>query len=83
MTEHEIKIAKNLGNVSVLPGGFDKRFIRQVSSIANNNPEQELSEKQKEWMLRLVYKYRRQIPKTYEYCKKDPRCSRLAKEDNQ
>jgi hypothetical protein len=79
MTEQEITIAKNLGNVSVLPGGFDKRFIRQISSLAENNPEKELSEKQKEWMFRLVYKYRRQIPNTYEYCKNDPMCSKLEK----
>jgi len=77
MTEHERVAAKGLGNASILPGGFDKRFARQISTIAENSPEKELSEKQKEWLLRLVYKYRRQLPLSYANFKNDPRCSQL------
>lgn len=77
MTDDEIKIATNLGTVRTSSGGFDKRFISAISSQARTEPNKELSDKQKEWMLRLVYKYKKQIPKTYDFCKWDPRCSKL------
>lgn len=70
----EICIA--LGSVRYLPGSFDKRFAHGLYDIATNTPAKELSEKQNEWMYRLLYKYRRQLPNTYrkykehEYCRK-------------
>jgi hypothetical protein len=76
MTEDQKKICIGLGNVSYLPACFDKRFGNNLASIAQTEPEKELSEKQIEWMFRLLYKYRRQLPRTYEKHKGNPLCSR-------
>lgn len=78
MTKDEIEICINLGKVSYLPASFDKRFGNSMHSLAINSPEKELSESQKEWIYRLVYKYRKQLPLTYEKYKSNPMCSRLA-----
>jgi hypothetical protein len=50
MTKEQQDICLALGKVSYLPA----------------EPEKELSEKQNEWMYRLLYKYRKQLPNTYE-----------------
>lgn len=76
MTKDQQLICVNLGRVRYLPGTFDKRFGNKLSSIAQVSPEKELSEKQVEWMYRLLYKYRKQLPKTYELNKNNPLCSR-------
>lgn len=76
MTEKEIHICKCLGSVTCL-GGFDKRFMRNISAQAENKPESELSEKQKEWIFRLLYKYRRQLPNLYQQFQTHPHCQRL------
>ena len=77
MTQEEKNICLALGNrVNILPGGFDKRFINNLFALAYNNPEQELTEKQREWLFRLVYKYRRQIADVYEKYKYNPFCQK-------
>ena len=76
MTQDEINICINLGKVRYLPASFDKRFGNTMHSLAINNPEKELSENQKEWIYRLVYKYRKQLPKTYEKHKNNPSCTK-------
>lgn len=78
MTDEQKEICINLGKVSCLPASFDKRFGNNVHSMALNSPEKELSESQNEWIYRLLYKYRKQLPKTYEKYKANPLCSRLA-----
>lgn len=74
MTKEEQTICINLGNVRCLPATFDKRFTRNVSSMAKNTPEKELSQSQKEIIYRLLYKYRKQLPKTYNRYKNHPHC---------
>jgi len=77
MTDDQILICNNLSNARLLAGGFDKRFIKQVYAMATHTPEKVMSEKQIEWMYRLLYKYRKQLPKTYERFKNVPECSRV------
>jgi hypothetical protein len=76
MTREEIHIAKMLDRCRLLPGAWNKRFIRGMASLAITSPGKELTEKQKEWLYRLLYTYRKQLPKTYnrfsthQYCNK-------------
>jgi hypothetical protein len=61
MTPVQIDTAKKLGTCRFLPGSFDKRFARDMESIAKNKPEHELTEKQSAYLEKLAYKFRRQI----------------------
>lgn len=61
MTLAEIKVAKALGGCSFQPGSWDKRFCRDLAHHANHMPERPLSERQGAHLLRLAYKYRRQL----------------------
>lgn len=76
MTNDEIIICSHFSHVTFLPGSFDKRFANNLCALANSNPDKELSEKQKEWCYRLLYKYRRQIPNVYEKYKTHPHCKK-------
>ena len=64
MTEAEILISKALGHCSFLPASWDKRFCRDMAFVAEHSREVELSEFQNANLLRLAYKYRRQLPTT-------------------
>lgn len=76
MTADEIIIAKSFSNVTFLPGSFNKRLARSMQFIADKYPEQPITERQSEWIYRLLYTYRKQIPDVYnkycthKYCKK-------------
>jgi len=61
MTTEQIEKAKQLSRCRFLPGSFDKRFARDMGSIAENKPDHELTEKQSAYLDKLAYKYRRQI----------------------
>ena len=76
MTKEEQYICIALGNVRCLPASFDKRFTRNMASMAKNFPEKNLTESQKEVMYRILYKYRNQLPKTYNLFKNHPHCSK-------
>lgn len=76
MTTEQIQICTALGNVNYLPASFDKRLGNNLYSLSRNKSSV-LSEKQNEWMYRLLYKYRRQLPNTYEKYKDNHFCSRL------
>ena len=56
MTPEQKEICLQLGNVRYLPASFDKRFGNNLHTKATLN--EDLSEKQNEWMFRLLYKYR-------------------------
>ena len=75
MTVDEQKICLALGQVRYLPGTFDKRFGHNLHDQAATN--QLITEKQREWIYRLLYKYRNQIPGLYSLHKNHPYCSRL------
>jgi hypothetical protein len=79
MTAAEHQICRALGNVRYLPATFDKRFGNNVSGYGI---EKQLSEEQKEWIYRILYKYRKQLPKLYELHKKHPHCSKKTKITN-
>jgi len=76
MTPEQLEICLNLGNVSYLPASFDKRFGRNLHSLAQTNPTKELSDSQNEWMYRLLYKYRKQLPNTYKKYKSNEFCNK-------
>lgn len=75
MTEDEIFIAKNLNAIHLGFGpSFDKRFIWKMNHNARYDSKLVLSEKQTEWIYRLLYKYREQLPKTYKKYKEHTQC---------
>jgi len=78
MTADEIKICTSLKYcVTHLPGTWNKRFANNLAAQAENKPESDLTEKQKEWMYRLLYTYRRQVPELYNQFKDHPHCKKL------
>lgn len=76
MTAEQIEISLKLGNCRFLPGTWDKRFAHKLHSIATTDSNEELTETQKEWVYRLLYKYRGQLPVLYQKHKGHPHCSR-------
>jgi hypothetical protein len=75
MTKDQQEICIALGNVRYLPASFDKRFGNNLSSIAKTTPGKELTDGQIEWMYRLLYKYRKQLPRLYGRHKDHHFCS--------
>ena len=80
MTAEQIIICTAFGRVSFLPGSFNKRLGNGLYAIATSDTGKELSEKQNEWMYRLLYKYRKQIPDVYEMYKDNHLCSQLKRQ---
>ncbi len=74
MTEDERSICIALGNVRYAPGTWDKRFGFSVAGKAERNTE--LTESQKEWIYRLLYKYRGQLPRLYNIHKGHQHCQK-------
>ncbi len=74
MTADQTEISIKLGNCRFLPGSWDKRFARNVYDKAVSGKE--LTENQKEWIYRLLYSYRGQLPVLYQKHKGHPHCSR-------
>ena len=46
-----------LARCTFLPGGWDKRFVRNIPADLNS-----MTEKQRWWLVSLTHRYRRQIP---------------------
>jgi hypothetical protein len=59
MTDDERAAVAGLWRCTFLPGSWDKRFAR---ALAQRDASKPLSDKQRDWLWRLVWKYRRQIP---------------------
>lgn len=76
MTKDQIEISLALGNVRYLPASFDKRFGQNMSGCAKSDPGKELTEVQIEWLYRILYKYRKQLPTTYQKHKNHPHRSK-------
>lgn len=75
MTSEQFEICQGLAHhVSCLPGTFDKRFMRSIEYF---KPDTELTEKQSEWVYRLLFKYRKQLPNLYSKHQNNPLCKRL------
>lgn len=62
MTPAESLIARSLGGCRFLPASWDKRFCRDMAAIAEHSPDLEFTERQSTHLIRLVHKYRRQMP---------------------
>lgn len=74
MTNEQHEIIRQLHEgVTILPGTWDKRFIR---SMFFSKPNYNLSEGQNEWIFKLLYKYRKQIPGLYNIHKNHPLCKK-------
>lgn len=78
MTADEREIAIAFNRVTFLPATWDKSFAHtwanQAQSEIRNNFSYDLTERQSEWIYRLLYKYRKQIPDVYEKYKDHPYC---------
>lgn len=61
MSEIERAAVAGLCRCTFLPTTWDKRFVRALAQHDSTKP---LSEKQQEWLWKLVWKYRRQIEDT-------------------
>jgi hypothetical protein len=60
MTDMAMERAKALARCTMLPGTWDKRFVRSVAAIAASGVS--MTDKQVEQVDRLAWKYRRQLP---------------------
>lgn len=77
MTQDEYDICTALGNCRFAPATWDKRFAFSVSGKAERGGE--LTETQREWIYRLLYKYRKQLPRLYNIHKAHPHCQQKKK----
>ena len=62
MNPNEAKIAAALVRCTFLPASWDKRFARDIAAQAEHRPDMPLTDRQAAHLLRLVHKYRRQLP---------------------
>lgn len=62
MTPDEQEAVQSLDNCRLLPGIWDKRFIRSLARQLEARPERSLTEKQLSQLARMVWRYRRQLP---------------------
>ena len=81
MTEGQREIALALGNVRYLPATWDKRYGHAMHGIATSEPNKELTSSQVEWLYRLLYKYRKQLPALYQKHKYNPLCRQKEKRE--
>lgn len=65
MTEDQITKAQALSRCTFQPGSNAKRFVRDMARLANDNPDQELTERQRKYLDDLFHSYRRQIGRAY------------------
>lgn len=61
MTEQQQKDFIRLAQCTFLPGSPQKRFVRDMAAIARNNPAYELSDRQSQWLDKLMHSYRKQL----------------------
>lgn len=79
MTPAEYRISIALERVRCLPGGWDKRFIKSIVYKRATAPKTGLTKKQHQWLLRLLYKFRAQVPYTYALFAQTKHCRRAPK----
>lgn len=76
MTPEEKEIAIGFMHVVFLPGSWNKRFAKSMIYNAVQQPDQELTDSQKEWLYRLLYTYRKQMPELYNKYQNNPNCKK-------
>lgn len=80
MTADEILILSKLKQCSYFPGSWAKRFIMD---LAQATADTVLSEKQSEWIYRVLYMKRKSVPYTYNQFKHHKWCKKAPKENTQ
>lgn len=77
MSADELLIIEKLNVCRYAPGTWSKRFITDLFHIAKANSEYLLTEPQREWIYRVLYQMRKQVPFTYEKFKKNKYCKKV------
>lgn len=77
MTQDEITIISKLYACKFAPGTWTKKIVNDMYSSISETLK--LSEKQEEWIYRILYKYRKQLPFTYNQYKKNKFCKPVPK----
>lgn len=77
MTADELLIIEKLNVCRYAPGTWSKRFITDLFHIAKSNSEYLLTEPQIEWIYRVLYQMRKQVPFTYGKFKSHQHCKKL------
>lgn len=77
MTQEQKEIAMSFMRVAFLPGSWNKKFAQSMINMAVKETEQELTDSQTEWLYRLLYTYRKQIPDIYSKYQNNPNCKSL------
>lgn len=73
MTLDQLEIIIGLHTCKFLPGSWDKRF---VNDLYHKKPDPPLTDTQNEWLFRLLYKYRKQVPNLYLKYHNNPLCAK-------
>ena len=77
MTADELYIISKLNQCSYLAGSWCKRF---VTDLAQAKHDTVLTEKQREWIYRVLYMKRKSVPHTYNQYKHHKWCKKAPKE---
>lgn len=77
MSADELLIVEKLSGCRYAPGTWSNRFITDLALLAKENSSYILTEPQKEWIYRLLYILRKQVPFTYKKFQKHPHCKKL------
>lgn len=62
MTDDELEIIGALAGCTFVPGHPHKRFVRDMLFAAEADPDRELTDRQRDYLYGLRWRYRRQIP---------------------
>lgn len=76
MTPDEVLIITKLASCKFSPGTWAKRFVNDLMNLPYTT---ELTEKQREWIYRVLYQKRKSLPHTYNKFSKHPHCKPLQK----
>ncbi|MGH9594808.1 MAG: hypothetical protein ACRD5L_17085 [Bryobacteraceae bacterium] len=61
MSDLEIRAIARLADCRMRPGSWEKKFVRDLWHLLRRDSKIELTRKQKLWVWRLVWRFRRQI----------------------
>ena len=67
MTDLELDIIDELEKIEFKPRSGDKMFVRQLSSLAKNNPDVDLPEKTKGYLAVVAWRYRKHLPENLHF----------------
>lgn len=73
MDQHNERIIKALGRVKYKKGSWDERKAKDLCALLED-PDSEITAIQTEWMYEILYRYRKQLPHTYDENKLHPFC---------